>query len=378
MSTLTFVDTHNMVAFLEKPAESDGFHEIIDFLNANQINYALTVNPTIYTSCIEQFWATAKAKMVNGEHQLQAPVDKKKVKEYRVKDQQSQLTPIIHPLVLHPPYNHQLHHPPSINNPCNIQCPNDSPIQISISLGSDEASLTLNELTVLLKKLEKTVKTSQARRRAKIMFSDDEEDEEDSSKQGRSLIEDMDLDAEVFIVPSCTYLENKEGELKNVHTYTRRRTVSTGSRLVSTAGMAGVSTASGLVSTASMAQEIEINIPSPVATKDKGKDFNEEQEQERLDYEAVVRIQEELDESERQRMAQVHQATQETKKQSRRLESPTKRQKIREASGSVQEQLDEEPKADELSQEQLPQLMIIVPEEGMNVEALQTKYPIID
>ncbi|GJV29507.1 hypothetical protein Tco_1385955 [Tanacetum coccineum] len=79
MSTLTFADTHNMVAFLEKPAESDGFHEIIDFLNANQIRYALTVNPTIYTSCIEQFWATAKAKKVNGERQIQALTDKKKV-----------------------------------------------------------------------------------------------------------------------------------------------------------------------------------------------------------------------------------------------------------------------------------------------------------
>ncbi|GKB32645.1 putative ribonuclease H-like domain-containing protein, partial [Tanacetum coccineum] len=53
--------------------------EIIDFLNANQIHYALTVNPTIYTSCIEQFWATTKAKTVNGERQLQALVDKKKV-----------------------------------------------------------------------------------------------------------------------------------------------------------------------------------------------------------------------------------------------------------------------------------------------------------
>ncbi|GJT38431.1 hypothetical protein Tco_0938296 [Tanacetum coccineum] len=79
MSTLTFSDTHNMVAFLEKPAESDGFHEIIDFLNANQIHYALTVNPTIYTPCIEQFWATAKIKTVNGERQIQALVDKKKV-----------------------------------------------------------------------------------------------------------------------------------------------------------------------------------------------------------------------------------------------------------------------------------------------------------
>ncbi|GJX28021.1 hypothetical protein Tco_0236100 [Tanacetum coccineum] len=79
MSTLTFADTHNMVAFLEKPAESDGFHEIIDFLNANQIRYALTVNPTIYTSCIQQFWATAKAKTVNGVRQIQALIDKKKL-----------------------------------------------------------------------------------------------------------------------------------------------------------------------------------------------------------------------------------------------------------------------------------------------------------
>ncbi|GKC23327.1 hypothetical protein Tco_1025477 [Tanacetum coccineum] len=66
MSTLTFADTHNMIAFLEKPTESNGFHEIIDFLNANQICYALTVNPTIYMSCIEQFWTTAKAKTING------------------------------------------------------------------------------------------------------------------------------------------------------------------------------------------------------------------------------------------------------------------------------------------------------------------------
>ncbi|GJT13338.1 hypothetical protein Tco_0860380 [Tanacetum coccineum] len=79
MSTLTFANSHNMVTFLAKPAESDGFHEIIDFLNANQICYALSVNPTIYTSCIEQFWATVKAKTVNGERQIQALIDKKNV-----------------------------------------------------------------------------------------------------------------------------------------------------------------------------------------------------------------------------------------------------------------------------------------------------------
>ncbi|GKE13058.1 hypothetical protein Tco_1416609 [Tanacetum coccineum] len=79
MSTLKFADTHNMVAFLSKPAESEGFEQFVDFLNANPINYDLTVNPAIYTSCIEQFWDTIKAKTINGEVQLQGLVDGKKV-----------------------------------------------------------------------------------------------------------------------------------------------------------------------------------------------------------------------------------------------------------------------------------------------------------
>ncbi|GKB39282.1 hypothetical protein Tco_0884224 [Tanacetum coccineum] len=63
----------------EKTKESDGFAEIIDFLKASSVSYALTVNPVIYTSCIEQFWATAKVQTVNGVRQLQALVDKKRV-----------------------------------------------------------------------------------------------------------------------------------------------------------------------------------------------------------------------------------------------------------------------------------------------------------
>ncbi|GKE49219.1 hypothetical protein Tco_1480477, partial [Tanacetum coccineum] len=51
------------VAFLEKPEESDGFAKIIDFLKASSVSYALTVNPVIYTSCIKQFWTTAKSSI---------------------------------------------------------------------------------------------------------------------------------------------------------------------------------------------------------------------------------------------------------------------------------------------------------------------------
>ncbi|GKB70552.1 putative reverse transcriptase domain-containing protein, partial [Tanacetum coccineum] len=54
----------------------------------------------------------------------------------------------------------------------------------------------------------------------------------------------------------------------------------------------------------------------------------------------------------------------------------SKRQKIGESSELAEEPRDKE--ADELSQEELQQMMIIVLEQGMNVKALQTKYPIID
>ncbi|GJZ77799.1 hypothetical protein Tco_0642471 [Tanacetum coccineum] len=79
MSTPKFVATHNLVVFLEKPVESEGFKQIIDFLNVNPIKHALTVNPTIYTSCIKQLWVTAKVKKVNGQDQIQALVDKRKI-----------------------------------------------------------------------------------------------------------------------------------------------------------------------------------------------------------------------------------------------------------------------------------------------------------
>nr|GEV48480.1 ribonuclease H-like domain, reverse transcriptase, RNA-dependent DNA polymerase [Tanacetum cinerariifolium] len=40
---------------------------------------AAQVNPTIYVSCVKQFWATAKVKKVNNQEQIQALVDKKEV-----------------------------------------------------------------------------------------------------------------------------------------------------------------------------------------------------------------------------------------------------------------------------------------------------------
>ncbi|GJY13696.1 hypothetical protein Tco_0383005 [Tanacetum coccineum] len=47
MSTPKFAETHNLVAFLEKLKESNGFEEIIDFLNASYVQYALTIQALV-------------------------------------------------------------------------------------------------------------------------------------------------------------------------------------------------------------------------------------------------------------------------------------------------------------------------------------------
>ncbi|GKA76920.1 putative ribonuclease H-like domain-containing protein [Tanacetum coccineum] len=63
----------------KKPAESEGFEQILDLLNASSIKYALTVNPIVFVSCIEQFWSTGELKKVNRDAQIHALIDGKKV-----------------------------------------------------------------------------------------------------------------------------------------------------------------------------------------------------------------------------------------------------------------------------------------------------------
>nr|GEZ34734.1 hypothetical protein [Tanacetum cinerariifolium] len=86
--SLTFADTYNMVAHLNKFDASEGFNQIIDFLNGSYIKHALTINPHIYVSYIKQFWNTVIVKQSNNVTRLQALVDKKKavITEATIKD----------------------------------------------------------------------------------------------------------------------------------------------------------------------------------------------------------------------------------------------------------------------------------------------------
>ncbi|GJT28963.1 putative ribonuclease H-like domain-containing protein [Tanacetum coccineum] len=56
-------------------------HNVADVLTKafDVSRYSLTISPTIYASYIEQFWATAKSKIVNNETQIHAKVDGKTI-----------------------------------------------------------------------------------------------------------------------------------------------------------------------------------------------------------------------------------------------------------------------------------------------------------
>ncbi|GJT42980.1 hypothetical protein Tco_0951695 [Tanacetum coccineum] len=76
MANLEFCDKHNMIAYLQKSEGSEGFHQIIDFLNDSHIQYSLIENPTIYVSFIKQFCRTSTARIsATGEVELTATID---------------------------------------------------------------------------------------------------------------------------------------------------------------------------------------------------------------------------------------------------------------------------------------------------------------
>ncbi|GKF73545.1 hypothetical protein Tco_0219877, partial [Tanacetum coccineum] len=152
----------------------------------------------------------------------------------------------------------------------------------------------INRLKSLEDKL-KFHKSKSKRRRLTLVTSKDKEDlvAEDPSKQGRSLIEEMDLDAGISLVPP--------------HVEVQWSTASPQRN--------GDTTADDLTLT-----ETVIEIRKSVA-KDKGKAKidetksprkmkQREQAQIRRDEKVGQKLQEEFDGAERQRMAQVHQAAQ--------------------------------------------------------------------
>ncbi|GJR49977.1 hypothetical protein Tco_1400498 [Tanacetum coccineum] len=79
MAVLESCPKHNMVAYLEKTEGNAEFHEIIDFLTRSSIHHALTISLVVSTTFVEQFWTSAKSKIINNVRHITAKVAGKPV-----------------------------------------------------------------------------------------------------------------------------------------------------------------------------------------------------------------------------------------------------------------------------------------------------------
>ncbi|GJY34991.1 hypothetical protein Tco_0420369 [Tanacetum coccineum] len=79
MAVLESCPKHNMVTYLEKTDGNTEFHEIISFLTRSSIHYALTVSHVVSTTFVEQFWMSAKSKIINNVRYITSKVAGKPV-----------------------------------------------------------------------------------------------------------------------------------------------------------------------------------------------------------------------------------------------------------------------------------------------------------
>ncbi|GJU99871.1 hypothetical protein Tco_0574345 [Tanacetum coccineum] len=179
-----------------------------------------------------------------------------------------------------------------------------------------------------VKKLEMQVKTGKASRRANIVLSKDEAIEEDSSEQGRSFIEELDMDADISLVPLHAEIQEKISdetevlleEEEAIEIIQDQGSGEKGEQEVSTADTA-LNTANVPISTASETPQVSTAVGSLVyfrisekKAKDKGKAIliedeaiqnksKKQEQEERLVHEEVIRLQEQINEEERKRIA---------------------------------------------------------------------------
>ncbi|GJV96964.1 hypothetical protein Tco_1548541 [Tanacetum coccineum] len=185
-----------MVACLERTDGNVNFHEIVDFLTTSPIRYALIVSLTIYASYIEQFWNTAHSQTVNDVKQIHATSCWQEVviSESSVRSD------------LH--FNDEDGDRPRCHEAMGVSL---------IRLDKEVVCYSFKKLINMVMSLEdelKFQKSKSKRRRLTFVTSEDEEDlvVEDPSKQGRSLIEEMDLDAGISLVSLHVEVQGRYGQ----------------------------------------------------------------------------------------------------------------------------------------------------------------------
>ncbi|GJZ84518.1 hypothetical protein Tco_0649857 [Tanacetum coccineum] len=306
----------------------------VDFLNSTHINYALTENPTIYVSLIHQFWQTVSASTFeNEEMEITTTIDG------RVKT----VTESIYKEA--------------------------SQLDKAASVGVDVRTLRGSTYSSL----------SKLRCRDRV----EKEDLEDPSKQGRSMIEEIDQDTGITLAVHSMPVSTSLGTVKEVNKEKGKgiipesdlnKPIQSDSKDKKEAG-------------SEAAEDCKNNL---MKKRDKGfsKRSHTLQQLKRLSFdelkalfETTMRRVETFHPIESEGDKIVHELTTGSSKRDAEVEldhEGSKKQKTNEALGSVQEQPEEEEEETKLSQDNLQQMMMVVPVEEVYVEALQVKYPIID
>ncbi|GJW91439.1 hypothetical protein Tco_0168992 [Tanacetum coccineum] len=193
---------------LDKNAE---FYQIVDFITTSSILYALTVCPIIYASYIEHFWATAKSKIVNDVKQIHAKVDGKTV------------------VISESSVRSDLHFNDEdgiacLSNDCDktervnctlengdmeitatidgkVKVVSEASIRRHLKLEDSDGISTLPTLEIFeqLALMGSWSKSSKARRRVRLVVSEDEDKLEDPFKQGRKIAQ-IDEDEGITLV----------------------------------------------------------------------------------------------------------------------------------------------------------------------------------
>ncbi|GJR76937.1 hypothetical protein Tco_0089302 [Tanacetum coccineum] len=256
MANMDFCDKHNMVAFLQKPTGSEEFHQIVDFLAGSHMRYALTANPTIYVSLIEQFWQIVTVDTVNdGQQQLTVIVDGQTIAITEA----------------------------SVRRHLQLADADVTSLEDDLKQTKKIYGKTLTKLVKKVKQLEAKLKSTTEKKKARMVISDDEEDlvSEDTSKQGRM----TETEYEELTPTKVTQGEEQCQE--------------------SSEAQLSVLSAAKILADASREREVQgkeqISTDEKVAQKLNDKEMARaaaREEQERIDFEKALELQKQLDERE--------------------------------------------------------------------------------
>ncbi|GJU88210.1 putative ribonuclease H-like domain-containing protein [Tanacetum coccineum] len=213
-------------------AGSEEFHEIVDFLAGSHIRYALTTNPTIYVSLVEQFWQTATVETINdGEPHITVTVDEHNFaiteasvrRHLQLADVDGGYTPrsVEGSIKLN-----------ELTNLCTKLVDRVTSLETELTKTKHVYGKTIIKLVKKVKHLEDKLKSTKVRRKARIVLSEEEEELVSETLQQQELtplkdqsVQDQSISSykvDLSLLSAAKILA--EASTEKIKTYKKRRT----------------------------------------------------------------------------------------------------------------------------------------------------------